>query len=90
MFYILAYIAGIITLPVLVFIFDRKKQVFLVRAKHKNGGPNERRFTDRDHAEEWLNGLLSHGDYMDVELSVVIETPATVQRENDKAQTRST
>lgn len=80
MFYLLAYIAGIITLPVLVFIFDRKKQVFLVRAKHKNGVQNERRFTDHDHAKEWLNRLLSNGNFMDIELSVVIEMPATTQR----------
>ena len=88
MFYLLAYIAGIITLPILVFIFDRKEQMFLVRAKHKNGVQNERRFTDLDYAEEWLNGLRSHGDYMDVELSAVIETPATAQRENDEMRDR--
>jgi len=76
MLYVLAYIAGIITLPILVFIFDRKDQVLLVRAKHKNGALHERRFADHNLAKEWINGLLSHGDYMDVELTAVIETAA--------------
>jgi len=55
-------------------LFDRKEQTFLVHARHKNSVPHERRFTDHVQAKEWHDALLSHGDYTEVELSMVLET----------------
>lgn len=80
--YFLTYLLGLISLPVFVFIFDRRQSVYLVTA-NKNGATIERRFEDIDGAINTVHNLMSRG-YTDIEFMKIIDISADVRIKNEK------